>query len=209
MTKTISYADQLEASRQLYENALSNIETMSDGELRNLFASDATVARVLSIASDATVARVLGIASADTVARVLGIASADTVARVLSIASADTVDRVLGIASDATVERVSALHTIVVPIVDDLDRKVAEAAGAEGDRLDMSTWHKSCGTTHCRAGWAVALAGEAGRKLESIIGTEAAGRAIYEASTGRIAPDFYASDKAALADIRRCAELQS
>lgn len=56
MTKTISYADQLKASRQLYENALSNIETMSDGELRNLFASAATVERVLGIASAGRIA---------------------------------------------------------------------------------------------------------------------------------------------------------
>ena len=31
----------------------------------------------------------------------------------------------------------------------------------DGGKLDMSTWHR-CGTTHCRAGWAITLAGAAG-----------------------------------------------
>ena len=157
--------------------------------------------RVLGIASASTVDRVLGIASDDTVDRVLGIASDDTVARVLGIASASTVDRVLGIASDDTVDRITFVKALQVPVVPDLDKRVAEAA--EAGNLDMSTWH--CGTTHCRAGWAVVFGGEAGAKLEKELGSEMAGRLIYEASTGRPAPDFFAGQDSALEDIRRCA----
>jgi hypothetical protein len=46
---------------------------------------------------------------------------------------------------------------VQIPIVPDLDRKVYEAT--KDGHLDMGKWHTSCGTTHCRAGWAVALAG--------------------------------------------------
>ena len=68
----------------------------------------------------------------------------------------------------------------------------------------MSDWH-TCETTHCRAGWAIHLAGAAGYALEQKLGSaELAGRAIYLASTGR-APSFYASDEDALEDLRRCA----
>jgi hypothetical protein len=68
----------------------------------------------------------------------------------------------------------------------------------------MDAWHK-CNTTHCRAGWAITLAGEKGKELEARFGPEDAGRRIYLASTGRV-PFFYASNEAALADIRECAK---
>ncbi len=126
---------------------------------------------------------------------------ASTVDRVLGIASASTVARVLGIASDDTVDRITFVKALQVPVVPDLDKRVAEAA--EAGNLDMSTWH--CGTTHCRAGWAVVFGGEAGAKLEKELGSEMAGRLIYEASTGRPAPDFFAGQDSALEDIRRCA----
>lgn len=118
-------------------------------------------------------------------------------------ASAATVDRVLSIASDDTMARLASLRSLVVPIVPDIDKQIL--AHAEAGKLDMSTWH--CGTAHCRAGWAVTLGGEAGRQLEERFGSAMAGRLIYEASTGRVAPDFYASNETALADLRRCAAL--
>jgi len=166
-------------------------------------ADDATVDRVLSIAGSATVDRVLSIAGSATVARVLSIAGDATVARVLSIAGSATVARVLSIADDATVDRVLSIAEIQIPIVENLDQKMLEVTKA--GNLSMSSWH--CGTTHCRAGWAVTFAGEAGAKLEAKLGSELAGRYIYEASTGRIAPDFFASNADAIADIRRCAAL--
>jgi hypothetical protein len=56
----------------------------------------------------------------------------------------------------------------------DLPRKVAQAALASPESLDMSTWH-ACETTHCLAGWAVHLSGSAGYALESITSTSVAG----------------------------------
>jgi hypothetical protein len=92
-----------------------------------------------------------------------------------------------------------------VPVVEDLDAKILAAITTGGGSLDMGVWH-SCETTHCRAGWAIHLAGKAGYDLEKKLGDPAAaGRAIYRASSGR-SPHFYAKDAAALADIKRCAE---
>jgi hypothetical protein len=85
----------------------------------------------------------------------------------------------------------------------DLDRKILEAID-RGGSLKMNGWHGTCDTTHCRAGWAIHLAGEAGYALEKEIGAHMAGRAIYLASTGRV-PHFFATDERALEDIRRCA----
>jgi hypothetical protein len=146
---------------------------------------------------------VLSIASDGTVDRVLSIASDGTVDRVLSIASDGTVARVLSIASDGTVARLAALRDLEVPVVENLDQKIL--AAAEAGNLDMSDWHHDCGTTHCRSGWAIVYGGEAGAKLEDALGSAMAGKLIYEASTGRIAPDFHTSNAAAIADIRRCA----
>ncbi|QMV32375.1 hypothetical protein T2_00058 [Ralstonia phage Elie] len=75
----------------------------------------------------------------------------------------------------------------------------------------MALWHNACGTTHCRAGHVVALAGEAGKELESKIGTAGAALAIYLKSdperfkTERL-PDFYCDNDTALADMKRMAE---
>jgi hypothetical protein len=94
------------------------------------------------------------------------------------------------------------------PVVPGIDKAILEAV-TSGGTLDMFTWH-TCGTTHCRAGWAVHLAGEAGYALERLMGTEAAGACIYLASRPGVAmPDFYAPDDAAMADLRECASLYS
>jgi hypothetical protein len=90
-----------------------------------------------------------------------------------------------------------------VPVVDNLDSKILEHIGDGSLILKMSDWH-TCETTHCRAGSAIHLAGRPGYELEAKVGAERAGRMIYRASTGR-SPYFFASDEAALADIRRCA----
>lgn len=93
-----------------------------------------------------------------------------------------------------------------VPVVECIDAKILAAIEA-GGRLDMSNWH-SCETTHCRAGWAITLAGAPGAALEAKYGAFRAGHMIYRASTGR-APHFFATDERALADIRRCAAEQA
>ena len=94
-----------------------------------------------------------------------------------------------------------------VPVVEGLDGKIVACLEAGEGELQMGQWHGdggACGTTHCRAGFAIHFAGAAGIALEQAIGSERAGRAIYRASTGR-APHFFATNERALADIRRCA----
>ncbi len=91
-----------------------------------------------------------------------------------------------------------------VPIIPHIDAAIL--AAVEGDkatgRLDMSTWHR-CETTHCRAGWAITLAGAGGAALEFAMGSSAAGSLIYAASRpGKRIPDFHDSDEGALADLR-------
>lgn len=80
------------------------------------------------------------------------------------------------------------------------------AIRSEGCGLDRARWHHPCGTTHCRGGWAIVKAGQAGKDLEDAIGSNAAAALIYNASRpGRPVPDFYAGDEAAMADLEACA----
>ena len=80
-------------------------------------------------------------------------------------------------------------------------------AASQPEALEMKTWH-TCGTTHCRAGWVVVLAGEAGAVLEKKTSTEFAAMQIYKASSAiRVfTPRFYETNEKALADMKRCAE---
>ena len=67
----------------------------------------------------------------------------------------------------------------------------------------------TCKNTHCRGGWAVALAGEAGFALEKFYNWELAAMLIYDASDPgfKINPArFYDSNDAALADMKALAE---
>jgi uncharacterized protein YjbI with pentapeptide repeats len=94
-----------------------------------------------------------------------------------------------------------------VPRILDIHKAVYAAASRDG-ALDMSQWH--CGTTHCRAGWVVTLAGDAGAAMEYCIGTSAAAALIYLASDPTIdrIPDFHCSNEAALADMARLAGIE-
>jgi hypothetical protein len=95
-----------------------------------------------------------------------------------------------------------------IPVVEALDARILAAVTTGGGKLDMSDWH-TCDTTHCRAGWAIHLAGQEGYALEEELGSaERAGRAIYRASTGRV-PHFFASTDDALEDIKACAARES
>lgn len=94
-----------------------------------------------------------------------------------------------------------------VPVVEQLDSRIHAAVTDGVGALEMNSWH-TCDTTHCRAGWAVQLAGPAGKALEDRLGTPAAAAMIYMTSVGRV-PSFYATNKAAMADLRECAELES
>ena len=95
---------------------------------------------------------------------------------------------------------------VAIPCVEDLHRKIY-AAVSQPQALDMSTWH-TCETTHCRAGWVIALAGEAGKALEEFFDTPLAAMKIYDASCPdyRINPArFHDSNKAAMEDMRKLA----
>ena len=89
--------------------------------------------------------------------------------------------------------------------IPDIHKAVYEAA-SRPDALNMGVWH--CGTTHCRAGWVVTLAGDGGRALEYAMGTPAAAALIYIASDPKMekVPNFYDTNANALADMKRLAE---
>ena len=102
--------------------------------------------------------------------------------------------------------------------VDGLDAKILGAIKAGQGTLDMSTWHGEdavdatnwCGTTHCRAGYAICMAGPAGFDLERKFGSERAGRMIYAVSRpDKPLPDFYASDDEAMEDMEAAARDRS
>jgi hypothetical protein len=98
----------------------------------------------------------------------------------------------------------------VVPVIENIHAKVLEAA-SNLDALNMSTWH-TCETTHCRAGWVEHLAGEAGKKLADDTSTAFAAMMIYKKSSPniRVSPvRFYESNEVAMADMKRCAELEA
>ena len=94
------------------------------------------------------------------------------------------------------------------PKIENIHQVVYEAASALG-ALDMTKWH--CGTSHCRAGWVVTLAGDEGRALEERIGTPAAASLIYLASDPDLGkfPDFYCTNATALADMKARAEAEA
>jgi uncharacterized protein YjbI with pentapeptide repeats len=94
-----------------------------------------------------------------------------------------------------------------VPVITDIDAQILGILQSGVGKLDMSRWH-ACETTHCRAGWAITLAGEPGKQLEERYGPHHAGRMIYIASTGR-SPHFFASNQAAMEDLRERAAEQT
>jgi len=95
-------------------------------------------------------------------------------------------------------------NDFAVPVIEDIHKKIYEAASNPG-ALNMNTWH-SCNTTHCRAGWAVHLAGEAGYELEKRTSVLFAAQQIYKASGYEISPvRFLDENAAAMADMKRLA----
>jgi hypothetical protein len=76
------------------------------------------------------------------------------------------------------------------------------------ENVDME--EVDCGTVHCHAGWAIHLAGEEGRELQTRYGWSVAGALIIIASCpsreGRV-PDFYDSDANAKATIEHLASI--
>jgi hypothetical protein len=97
-----------------------------------------------------------------------------------------------------------------VPVIPNIHQAIYEAASRPGS-LEMCDVHR-CENTHCRGGWAVALAGEAGYDLEKFFNWELAAMKIYHASDPnfRINPArFYDSNEDALADMKRLAEAEA
>ena len=97
----------------------------------------------------------------------------------------------------------------IIPVIPKIHQAVYAAARAPG-ALNMNIWH-ACDTTHCRAGWVVALAGHEGKTLERYWGTPHAAWLIYKASDPNIEgyPDFYTENELALADMKRLAEKEA
>jgi hypothetical protein len=94
-----------------------------------------------------------------------------------------------------------------VPIIPDI-HKVIYAAASDPGALAMEDVH-TCDNTHCRGGWVIAKAGEAGSKLEDFYGWNLAAMMIYDASAPgyKINPcRFYDSNAEALEDMRKLAE---
>ena len=93
-----------------------------------------------------------------------------------------------------------------VPRIEGIHQKVYAAVTGAPNALEMSTWH-ACGSTHCRGGWVVTLAGDAGKALEMFHGTLLAAQLIYRESGSPINPArFFDSNEDALADMKRLAE---
>jgi len=90
--------------------------------------------------------------------------------------------------------------------IKDIHKKIYEAT-KEKDALDMDEWH-TCETTHCRAGWVVHLAGDAGKVLEWQLTTPTAAAIIYQLSDPRLEkiPDFYCGNHEAMKDIKELAQ---
>ena len=109
--------------------------------------------------------------------------------------------------SGATLSRADlsgAIGLPPAPAIPNIDAAILAKIDA-GGVLDMARWH-TCETTHCRAGWAVHLAGEAGAALEREYSTNVAAALIYAASRpNKRIPNWYATDAEALEDLRACA----
>lgn len=92
-----------------------------------------------------------------------------------------------------------------VPIIPDIHKAIYQAVSKDGS-LNMDSWH-TCETTHCRAGWAIHLAGDAGKELEKKVGSDVAGALIYMASDPSLerVPDWFASNEDSMDDIKKMA----
>jgi len=96
----------------------------------------------------------------------------------------------------------------MIPKIKNIHQKVFDAVSKDHSKLDMNTWHTTCGTSHCRAGWVITIAGEEGRKLEELTDTCFAAMMIYKKSSNIKVPvvRFFEDQKIALEDIERCAK---
>ena len=109
----------------------------------------------------------------------------------------------------AELSKIKLPDGIEVPTITNIHQRIYDAAKAEG-ALDMEVVH-ACETTHCRAGWTIHLAGEAGYALQKAMGWSVAATLIYKKSDPDrdFALDFITTNDKALADMKRQAELEA
>jgi tRNA A37 threonylcarbamoyladenosine biosynthesis protein TsaE len=98
-----------------------------------------------------------------------------------------------------------------VPFVENIHQRVYEAIIENPKSFNMGSWHgqNSCGTTHCRAGWVIELAGEQGYALQKQTSPTFAALQIYKASCPELPVSpyrFHESNELALANIKEYAE---
>jgi uncharacterized protein YjbI with pentapeptide repeats len=102
----------------------------------------------------------------------------------------------------------------VIPRIENLDHKILSAIRSPGNELNMGRWHgtemgEACDTMHCRAGWAIHLAGRAGYDLERMHGADGAGALLYNAAGSHPTPDWYTSEGRAMQDLEARAGVAS
>jgi len=97
----------------------------------------------------------------------------------------------------------------IIPVIPNIHQQVLAAVSNPG-ALDMSSWH-TCDTTHCRAGWVIHLAGEAGYELEKKTDPIFAAMQIYKKSSAiHVGPNkFFENNEGALQDMERCAKAEA
>ena len=108
-----------------------------------------------------------------------------------------------------------------VPLIPNIDAAILAAIeknkAAKVNGFDMSSWHGKpcdetnwCQTTHCRAGYAICLAGKEGFELERKYGSANAGMFLYLKSTpNEPIPDWGATNERAMADMKARAAKQT
>lgn len=112
---------------------------------------------------------------------------------------------------------------VPIPKIENIHQTVYDAVTKYPERFDMSNWHgvvdwtkgqsgyNHCNTTHCRAGWVIALAGAAGRRLEHAVGAPEAAALIYKESDPSLkaCPSFYVNNEQALRHMKLKAEQEA
>ena len=123
-------------------------------------------------------------------------------ARLGAVCSDATLARLGAVCSDATLARLKATLEMV-PVIDKPYTAILASIEQPGCSIEMGNWH-TCETTHCVGGWTVHKAGKAGYALEKRLGDTAAAAAciLRKSRPDAPLPNFYASNKAALAFIR-------
>jgi hypothetical protein len=118
--------------------------------------------------------------------------------RTVDFLSDDQLGRIIVSLSDEQLSRGAPdLNNFDIPVVPDIDQKMWFVYKDSPTDFDVGHF-----ISKHRADWYITFAGEAGRALETQFGPFRAATMIYQASTGKPAPDFYWVNDVALADIK-------